>query len=76
MDENLLRAIDVQMSGTLVELILDHVGRHDLDVRTYDAGRISPGRDTMPRMSLEQKVKELVKIRILVWHEFGSLPDW
>src|SRR2546429_604326 len=54
-----LGSIDAQVPGRLVELVLDHVAGHDLDVRIDDARRIARGH-AVPRVRLEQSREQVL----------------
>ena len=49
-----LRTIDLEVAGCLVELVLDGVGRHDLDVAGHQVRRLVAERHAMPGMTLEE----------------------
>ena len=49
-----LRAIDAQMTGRFIELVLHRVRRDDFDVGVDDSGCLRTGRHAMPRMRFEE----------------------
>ena len=57
----LLRPVDLQVAGLLVELVLHRVGGHDLDERGHRARRIVADGDAVPGVRLEQQ-REVAEI--------------
>src|SRR5262249_32640522 len=50
-----LRPIDSEQAGDLVQLVLDGIGGHDLDIRGDLGGRVWPDRYAMPGVSPKEQ---------------------
>jgi hypothetical protein len=56
----LLWAVEPEMARALTQLVLDGIGRHDLDVGVDDLGRVFAGHDAVPRMRLKHQREQLL----------------
>jgi hypothetical protein len=57
-----LRPIDTQMPRLLVELVLDAIGRDDLDEGIHQIRSADLGRNAVPRVRLEQTREQLLGV--------------
>lgn len=55
----LLRTIDFQVSGDLIDLVLQRIRRHNLDEALHDIGSLFSGRDSVPWMGFEEYAEQL-----------------
>ena len=72
-----LRAIDLQQAGGLVDLVLDRVGRHDLDVRGDDLRRLGAELDAVPGMRAESggKIVGMLSVTLSGDEEYWARND-
>src|SRR5947209_6590409 len=71
-----LRAVEAQVARRLVQLVLDRVGRHDLDVGVDHAGRALARRDAVPRVRLKHEREQAFEPLLVVGHLFITFLPW
>jgi hypothetical protein len=63
-----LRAIDLQVTGLLVQFVFHDIGRHDFYENSHDLRGVRARRHAVPWMCLKEQIEKVVQFFIFVRH--------